>query len=131
MPIYRQLGVERQLRCDNAADVIFPTRFKKRISNELSYPLTAKDISVALADVPQANVMQIEFWYYQRMKDRGKPYTVLSVSYGFTPQITTGSYIELCDWCIMVRPVPRRLRHNVNRLLKTKALPAIRIWLLE
>lgn len=106
---------------------MFPTRVKVRISHALSYPATAKEISEALADVPQACVLTISFFdHYRRMKDRGRPYRVLEVWYGHKP----GPSLER-QWEIQVRPVPRNLRHAVNSLLKQQAFPAMRQWLLE
>ena len=62
--------------------VVFPTRMKSRISHTLYYLVTAKEISEALANVPQAGALSIDFFHYQRMKDTGKPYAVLSVRSG-------------------------------------------------
>jgi len=104
--------------------VVFPTRLKSRISHTLSYPVTAKEISEALADVPQAGALSIDFFHYQRLRERGKPYAVLSVHY------TLNSALER-EWSVQVRPVPRNLRHTVNELLKEQAFPAMREWLLH
>ena len=104
--------------------VVFPTRIKSRISHTLSYPVTAKEISEALADVPQAGVLSIDFCHYQRMRDRGKPYAVLSVHYAFNSALER-------DWSVQVKPVPRNLRHSVNELLRAQAFPAMRDWLLH
>jgi hypothetical protein len=103
---------------------VFPTRMKSRISRTLSYPVTAKEISEALADVPQAGYLSIEFFHYQRMKDRGKPYAVLSVHYAFTSAFER-------DWYVQVSAVPRNLRHTVNELLKEEAFPAMRELLVQ
>jgi hypothetical protein len=107
--------------------VMFPTRMKTHISQTQSYPVTAKEISEALADVPQAEVLVIDFFHYQRMKDRGNPYPVLSVNYAFK---FVRAFRER-DWSVRVSPVPRNLRQTVNCLLKEQALPAMRQWLLE
>jgi hypothetical protein len=104
--------------------VVFPTRIKSRISQTLSYPVTAKEISEALADVPQAGALSIDFFHYQRMRDRGKPYAVLSVHYAFNSALER-------EWSVQVRPVPRNLRHSVNELLREQAFPAMREWLLH
>ena len=97
---------------------------KSRISRTLSYPVTAKEISEALADVPQAGYLSIDFFHYQRMKDRGKPYAVLSVHYGLNSAFER-------DWFVRVSAVPRNLRHTVNGLLKEAAFPAMRDWLVQ
>jgi hypothetical protein len=102
---------------------LFPTRTKSRISHTLSYPATAKEISEALADVPQAYALFIDFFSYRRMKDRDKPFAVLSVHYDL-------NYALEREWSVQVRPVPRSLRHTVNGLLREQAFPAIHDWLL-
>jgi hypothetical protein len=107
--------------------VMFPTRMKTHISQTQSYPVTAKEISEALADVPQAEVLVIDFFHYQRMKDRGKPYPVLSVNYAFR---FVRAFRER-DWSVRLSSVPHNLRQTVNCLLKEQALPAMRQWLLE
>lgn len=103
---------------------MFPTRTKSRISHTLSYPVTAKEISEALADVPQAGALSIDFFHYQRMRDRGRPYPVLSVHYAFNSALER-------EWSVQVRPAPRNLRHTVNELLSELAFPAMHNWLLH
>jgi hypothetical protein len=100
---------------------------KNRISHTLSYPVTAKEISEALADVPQASYLSIDFFHYKRMRDRDKPYAVLSVHYAFN---VFNSALER-DWSVKVRAVQRKLRHTVNELLKEEAFPAMREWLVQ
>jgi len=78
----------------------------------------------ALAVVPQANCLSIDFFHYQRMKDRGKPHAVLSVHYAFTAAFER-------DWSVRVNAVRRDLRHTVNELLKEQAFPAMREWLVQ
>jgi hypothetical protein len=104
--------------------VVFPTRMKSRISHTLSYLVTAKEISEALANVPQAGALSIDFFHYQRMKDRGKPHAVLSVHYAF-------SFALERDWSVQVRAVPRNLRRKVNELLREEAFPAMHEWLVQ
>jgi hypothetical protein len=106
---------------------VFPTRVKNRISHTLSYPVTAKEISEAFAGVPQASYLSIKFLHYQLMKDRGKPYAVMSVHYSFN---VFNSALER-DWFVEVRAVQRKLRHSVNELLKEQAFPAMREWLVQ
>jgi hypothetical protein len=103
---------------------VFPTRAKSRISHTLSYPVTAKEISEALAEVPQAGYLSIDFFHYRRLKDREKPYAVLSVHYALNSALER-------DWSVQVRAVQRRLRHAVNGLLKEQAFPAMREWLVQ
>jgi hypothetical protein len=57
---------------------MFRTRFRKRISHTLWWPVSAKELSDALADAPQADKLTIEFSAYERMDDGGKPRSILS-----------------------------------------------------
>jgi hypothetical protein len=107
----------------SASIMPFPTRLKCKISGKLSYPVGAELISAQLADVPQAASFEISFFSkYERMKTRGEPYEILTVSY--TPWEVHDS-----GWRIEVRPVPRELKHMVALALTTEFFPRIRQWL--
>ena len=41
--------------------IIIPTRFKAKISHELSFPIGAEKISIALASVPQLAQLVLHF----------------------------------------------------------------------
>ena len=125
---------------------MFPTRFKGRISHKLSYPVTAKEISDALADVPQSPQLTIEFYGRWRQLlesknphllkmvsfDTGRQYAVLEVSFGFrSKKLPDNGVVFERAWQIVIRPVPRILRHAINQLLKKQAFPAVRRWLFE
>jgi hypothetical protein len=103
--------------------MLFPTKLKVRISSKLSYPLGAELISSELADVPQAQSLEISFHgKYERMETRGKPYRIFTVSYSGTQSYQPG-------WSIEVRPVPRALKHTVKETLTSEFFPRIRKWL--
>jgi hypothetical protein len=109
---------------------VFPTRYKNRIAHTVSYPLTAKEISEALSDVPQADRLTISFWLYEPMDQRGKPRDILVVRYAGEARVRTEPPIN-DQWSISVAPVARAMRHQINGRLKEEALPAIRAWLIE
>lgn len=103
--------------------MLFPTLRKARISSRLSYPIGAQAISNELADVPQAQSLDICFRdKYETLKTRGASYTIFEVSYSGTRWYQPG-------WHIVVQPVPKEMRHVVNQALKTEFFPAIRMWL--
>lgn len=104
--------------------MLFPTRFKKaEISSRLSYPVGAELISSELADVPQAESLEIGFYSLdQRVGSRSEPYDILSVFY--IPQA-----LHTSGWKIEVRPVPRELKHIVRGALQAEFFPRIREWL--
>jgi hypothetical protein len=109
---------------------MFPTRLKKPTSHTLSYPLSAKEISEALADTPQSDRLIISFHTYEPMDRRGKPRAILSAGYNGEERVrATMGFSD--EWWVFVAPVPRKLRHVVNELLKKEAVPAIRSWLRE
>jgi hypothetical protein len=110
---------------------VFPTRFKSRISHTLSYPLTAKEISEALADVPQSDRLTISFHFYEPMDRREKPRDILSVRFTANEGVRILPTGFNDQWSISVSPVSRAMRHQINLLLKEEALPAIRAWLIE
>jgi len=101
----------------------FPTRVRAKISSRLSYPVGAELISAELADVLQAESPEIWFLSkYERLKTRGEPYEILTVSY-------TSLELHESGWKIWVRPVPRELKHLVKEVLKAELFPRIRQWL--
>jgi hypothetical protein len=120
---------------------MIPTRSKAKIPGTQSYPVTAKEISDALADTPQAGQLSIEFHGGWKSRIRTQnPYhsqfalndTVLECAYGWVPKDLPGSEPAFQrGWLIVVLPVPRELRHKVNELIKQQALPAIIKWLFE
>jgi hypothetical protein len=103
--------------------MLFPTKLKVKISSRLSYPVGAELISSELAHVPQAQILEIRFHgKYERMETRGKPYSVFTVSYAGTQSYQPG-------WSIVVRPVPRALKHAVKEALTSEFFPRVRRWL--
>jgi len=108
--------------------------------------VTAKEISDALADVPQAERLTIDFygrWRHLLQSKRphllrmvsvetSRQYPVLEMSFAFQGKKLPDAGVTFeRAWQMAVRPVPRVLRHAINHLLKQQALPAMRRWLLE
>jgi hypothetical protein len=88
-----------------------------------SYPLGAQTISDALIDVPQRELLKIDFCFWKGFaKDRvpGAPYPVPSAHY---------SGIEYSSgWTIRVHAVPRPLKHAIQNKLIADVLPKVRDW---
>jgi hypothetical protein len=83
----------------------------------------AELISSELAGIPQAPSVEISFYSkYETMKTRGQPYAIFSVSYAGTQSFQPG-------WSIVIRPVPRALKHTVKEALTEEFFPSIRQWL--
>jgi hypothetical protein len=103
---------------------VIPTEYKSKIPKTLSYPVGAKAISAALADVPQRELLKIKFVYWKGfVKDRviGAPNRVLEASYS-GPGVLSG-------WTIDVFPVPRPFKHVIQVKLIAEALPKATAWL--
>jgi hypothetical protein len=119
---------------------VIPTRSKSRIPQTHSYPLGAKAISEALIDVPQRELLKIEFHFYKHLvKDRatGVPYPALRVSYSGPTHFFSASksmaemgYYD-ARWAIRVHAVPRPLKHVIQGKLIAEALPKVRDWLIS
>ena len=117
---------------------MFPTRSKTKIAKTLAYPVKAKFISQALADVPQAEELSLDFTYWRSTAASHKqslPYVILSVEYRynkasqFTPHYFEEDGLNEPSWRIIIQPVPSELKYHVAQLLESQALPPMRDWL--
>ena len=116
---------------------MFPVQSKSRIPCTESYPLKTSEVSEILADVPQAECLQIVFWRYSTLKERNSNLIrLVRVLYSRRkPSISTSNWeIEQGQlgpkWEIWISPVPKSLRHRINALLVSEGMPRIRSWLL-
>jgi len=119
---------------------VIPTRSKSKIPQTHSYPLGAKAISEALIDVPQRELLSIEFWFPRRWgKENGTsvPFQVLRVYYSGPTHFFSASksmaekgYYDP-RWAIRVHSVLRPSKHVVQGKLITEALPKVRDWLIS
>jgi len=121
---------------------MFPTIVKAKIYGTQSYPLGAKEISEALAAVPQSGALKIAFYNgwktvwaagnwlllkeFREARDR---YSVTAAIYGYFRNQSETDGSAPGAWQIAVGPVPRAKRHAINGVLKSEGLPAIREWL--
>ena len=103
--------------------MLFPTKIKCKIASGLSYPVGAEIVSAELGDIPQASSVQVAFFdKYQRMENRGLPYTILSVCYAGDKSYDPG-------WNIEIRPVSKPKRAAVKDMLKANVFPRVREWM--
>ena len=122
---------------------LIPTRNKSKLPKTLSYPLGAKEISEALAEVPQYNELSITFidrstfWaskYNESIKDKEQikiveiKYTRLKGNIS-TPKKWLEEGYPGSGWNITIYAVPKENRHQANAALKAIALPNIKKWL--
>lgn len=117
---------------------IIPTRYKSKIPRSFSYPVGAEVISQALRDVPQFQVLIVDFHFANqraRYDSAAKPYEVIGVWYsGPIRSLHASKSLEEQSrsprWQIRVQAIPRSLRHEIQAKVVAEALPAIRSWLL-
>jgi hypothetical protein len=118
---------------EDVKTVIIPTRTKMRISHELSFPVGAERISIALASVMQLPQLVLHFRSDRFNQVRFGHYPFLSVTYSgkeWTYNPVDSSGIPLFNrWEIEVKPVPRAFRHRIQRYILDSALPQIKQWL--
>lgn len=120
---------------EDTRPIIIPTRYKAKISGELSFPIGAEKISAALASVPQLSKLVLQFGSDYKQKTRSGRYTCLRVRYArlsLPVNPVSSSGIPLFnEWEIEVKPVPRTCRHRIQEHIVHVALPQIERWLLE
>lgn len=116
---------------------MFPTRAKDKIPKSLTYPLKAKAVSEALADMPQADEFQLYFSNLETppKKRRDTKFWLIQVCYycweanSFMPYYFAEADYENPQWAIEVHAVPIEIRARVTQLLHDEGLPKIRAWL--
>lgn len=125
---------------------ILPVVRRDKISHLQSYPVGAKDISVALAGVPQFDNLNIRFGQvYIRRRAFNRPWgkaTDLNrqeliggryhrsriteyTPYAYEEQVRKG------DWQIVVHAIPRIERPKMHEVCLAETLPRLREWLLQ
>ena len=58
--------------------------------------------------------------------------TILEVGYGWIPEESSVDGLSFKrGWLVVVLPVERKKRHEVNEMVKQQSIPAIRNWLIE
>jgi hypothetical protein len=116
---------------EDAKTIIIPTRSKRKISHELSFPIGAERISIALASAEQLPQLVLHFSsdYFNRVRSGHYPFLWVRYLGGEKP-INPISGVPLSnEWAIAVGPVPRVLRHRIHQYIVDSALPRIKQWL--
>jgi hypothetical protein len=112
---------------------VIPTGTKAKISHTLSFPIGAERISAALASTAQLPELVLHFSSDRFNQVRYGHYPFLSVRYSgrqmpINPIFSSGLPL-FNKWEIMVKPVPRALRHRIHQYILDTALPRIKQWL--
>jgi hypothetical protein len=118
---------------------IFPTSDRSKHSKEVSYPIGAEALSLALGGLPQQDLITCSFYSGYPQYDNGKPqFHVLHVMYRKRARsfydgksaFERGAFEP--RWHISVFAVPRHLRGAIKVLLLEQALSDfVRPWLVE
>ncbi len=124
---------------------LIPTRHKDKLPREFSYPIGAKEISDAMADVPQYALLSLifhdkdTFWaseFKERIRNE-KVIKVIEVEY-FRSHAYAGAPKDFVEsghfepkWTVKVYALPVQYRHDVNVAIKNFAIPIYVSWLHE
>ena len=122
---------------------LIPTRKKIKLPKGYSYPVGAKEISEALAKIPQYDSISIIFRardtysaskHKEKIRDQ-KTLTIIEAEYN-NPQVNISSSNKMIEsgyydsrWILMVYALPKDFRHTANLTLKTEVLPKLKKWL--
>jgi hypothetical protein len=110
---------------------MIPTRLRRKLPRTLSFPVSARDASEALAASPVCSEFSLVFWdgavwpasAFRRILSEKAPYRILAAEYH--PELASH---EPTRWKLTVYPVPRELRHAVRNLILGEGLPSIFRW---
>jgi hypothetical protein len=117
---------------EGVSTLIIPTRSKAKISHELSFPIGAERISIALASVKQLPQLVLHFRpdYFNGVRFGHYPFLGVNYSRAEKPIPFPQSVASLFnEWQIRVWPVPRGFRHRIQEYIVGSALPQIKEWL--
>jgi hypothetical protein len=123
---------------EDAQQITIPTLSRAKISRNLSYPIGAEHISLALAGTPQLPMLKLHFYSGLGIGLQSGHYEFLRVEY--LNQVRPSEKWPISSlykrppqyrWEIVVQPVPRILRHRIKHYIVDSALPQIEDWLIE
>jgi hypothetical protein len=111
--------VNKSKATEDVKPVTIPTRIKDKISHELSFPIGAERVSIALASVKQLPQLVLDFCSDRFGQVRLGHEAFLSVRYSGRekPVNPISSYSGVAfnnKWGIVVRPVSRTFRHRIQ-----------------
>ena len=117
---------------------IFPTEHRGKHRKEVSYPLGAKDISLALHDVPQAPLIKLHFYSgnQQQILHKQPEIFVLSATYYRRARTHNdgpeSKFSGVLDprWAVAVGVVPSALRAVIRGQITVLLSTEVRDWFL-
>lgn len=116
---------------DEEHQIVIPTLSRAKISRNLSYPIGAEAVSIALASAPQFPQISLHFYGAFVTWTRKGRYQFLRVQYSNSlgPPRDLYKRPQQGRWEIVVQPVPRPDRSRVKQYIIETALPQIIDWL--
>jgi hypothetical protein len=123
---------------EEVQQIIVPTLSRAKISRNLSYPIGAQQISVALSSTVQLPELKLHFYSWSDHGLRRGHYEFLRAEYLNNarpaekwPVSSLHKRPPQYRWEILVQPVPRVFRHRIKQYIVDSALNQISNWLVE
>jgi hypothetical protein len=120
---------------EDVKSIIIPTRFKAKISHELSFPIGAEKLSKALSDTPQFMDLVLHFSSDRWRNVRFNCYPCIAIEHSSRNADMADRFVDSAgnplfnEWMLNIFPVPRMHRHRVQQYIIDQALPEVREWL--
>lgn len=119
---------------EDVKTVIIPTGVKDKIPHDLSFPIGAERISIALASTTQLPLLVLHFRSYRFKQVRLGHSPFLSATYSGQEMSAVNCLLPtgvplFNQWQIEVMPVSRVFRHLVQQYILDSALPRVKDWL--
>ncbi len=115
---------------------LIPTRYKTKISKNLSFPFGAEILSNALKDVKNYDDLSVAFSdyplhnksEYKKLIENKKQIPVLDISYWYDKYPFFGEYWDK-DFRITIYAVPRDKNKTIREIILKTGIPIIIEWL--
>ena len=120
---------------EDVKSIIIPTRFKAKISHELSFPIGAERLSKALLHTPQFNQLSLHFKSDRWRNVSFRRYACIGIEHSSRRVDMVDRFLDSAgvplfnEWQVNVFPVPRIHRHLIHQHINDRALPEICEWL--
>jgi hypothetical protein len=120
---------------EDVKPIIIPTRFKAKISHELSFPIGAERLSKALLPTPQFSKLSLHFNSDRWRNVSFRRYACIGIEHSSRRADMVDRFLDSAgvplfnEWQVNVFPVPRIHRHLIHQHVINRALPEICEWL--
>ena len=120
---------------EDVKPIIIPTRFKGKISHEMSFPIGAEKVSKALLDAPQFSDIILHFKTPQQRQIYLRSYACIGITRSSRRAEMAEKFLDsngiplFNEYELEIYPVPRIYRHRIQEHIIDHALPAVNEWL--